>query len=125
MKPRVLLSGVEPHTRKLIIDVLSLTLSTISVETAQSLDEFYTLLNNASNQYTLIILNCETGGKDKYSAAILKIRQQFKKILGTVVLLFESTQDIPDDTILLDIPYVVKPFSLDRFEEIVKTICSP
>lgn len=114
--------GNDLNVQKLIVDILEITFSDIAIDRTTSAEGLFSKLKGKGFDYKLIILDC--GGIRKVNEdIILDIRSKYPHLIERMIVLFDSIEEKPGDEVLLDIPYIIKPFSLDKFGELVKKVC--
>jgi len=123
MKTNVLVAAADMDVHQLVCDVLDICLRNVRVERAMSLQGFWAKIPAPPEQpWHMVFLSAEyireepDGFIDRLMAvnpnAVAKI-----VILGTVADAESGGEG------LIAAPLLIKPFSLDRFEELVKQIC--
>jgi hypothetical protein len=122
MKITVLIVGNELNIQQLISDVCGITFGDSEIIRRTDIDGLYKELDDNRNNYNLILLNCRQG-KKVYEELIPSLRDRYKDVISRIIIIFDSMEEKPDDSVLHDIPNIVKPFSLDKFGEMIQKIC--
>lgn len=123
MAINVLVVGNDLHVHKLVVDILEITLSDVTIEKATNAQVMLKKIETQQYSYDLLVLYLKNSKKDD-ETLILNLRNKYPHLVSRMILLLDSIEEKPDDTILRNIPFVVKPFSLDEFGELVKKVCS-
>ena len=122
MQINVLIVGCDLSAYKLVTDILEMTFNDIKIEKATNVQKMLDKIKTQHYKYDLLVLDLQISKKDE-EALILNLRNKYPLLVSRMILLLDSLEEKPDDTILQNIPYIAKPFSLDEFGEIVKKIC--
>lgn len=122
MPINVLIVGNDLSVHKLVTDILEITFSNINIEKATNAQTMLDKFKTQQYKYDLLIVYLQISKKDD-EVFILNLRSKYPHLISRMILLFDSLEEKPEDTILQNIPYIVKPFSLDEFGDLVKKIC--
>jgi len=123
MKTNVLIADDDMDVHQLVCDVLEICLKKVRVERAMSLPGFWAKLPAASEQpWHLVFLSAEYI-KEESAGFIDRLAAVNPNVIGKVVVLGTAADAESCGEGLMAAPLLVKPFSLDRFEELVKQIC--
>ena len=122
MYTNVLLVGNEMKTHMLIVDILEMTFKNINIEKATNIQALFNKLNEQP-LYDLIIIDCQNSKKDD-EEVINQIRIDYPHLIDRIIFVFDSIEEKPGEEVLMGIPCIVKPFSLDEFDALVKRTCS-
>lgn len=122
MPKRVLIIGNDLITQKLLVDILELTFKKVAIDKIISFDGLDDKLKKQQQEYNLIIIDFYNT-KDVNEDLIVYLRNNYPLIINNLILHFNSVDVKPDDNVLFDIPYVIKPFSLDFFGELLEKVC--
>jgi len=123
MAINVLVVGNDLHVHKLVVDILEITFSDVTIEKATTAQAMIKKLGTKQYRYDLIVLDLQNSKKED-EVLILNLRNKYPHLVSRLILLLDTIEEKPDDTILQKIPFVVKPFSLDKFGELVREVCS-
>jgi DNA-binding NtrC family response regulator len=118
----VLVLGNDLNAHRLIFDILEMTFKNITIERATTIQIMFHKLDERRD-YDLIILDCQNSKKDD-EKIISRLRDEYPDLIDRIIVVFDSWEEKPDDAVMKDIPYIIKPFCLDTFEDIVKRTCS-
>ena len=119
----VVVVGNDLHIHKLVVDILEITFSDVTIEKATTVQAMLKKFEKQQYGFNLLIIDLQNSKKED-EVLILNLRNKYPHLLSRMILLLDSIEEKPDDTILQNIPCVVKPFSLDEFGELVKKVCS-
>ena len=119
----VLVVGNDLHVHKLVVDILEITFSDVTLEKATNTQAMLKKIETQQYSYDLLVLDLQNSKKED-EVLVLNLRNKYPHLASRMILLLDSIEEKPDDTILQGIPFVVKPFSLDAFGELVKQVCS-
>ena len=122
MPINVLIVGSDLSVHKLVTDILEITFSNINIEKATNAQTMFDKFKTQQYKYDLLIVYLQISKKDD-EVFILNLRSKYPHLISRMILFFDSLEEKPEDTILQNIPYIVKPFSLDEFGDLVKKIC--
>ena len=122
MPINVLIVGSDLSAHKLLTDILEITFNNTKIEKATNAQTMLDKFKTQHYKYDLLILDLQISKKDE-EVLILNLRSKYPHLFSRMILLLDSVEEKPEDTILQNIPYIVKPFSLDEFGELVKKIC--
>ena len=119
----VLVVGNDLHVHKLVVDILEITFRDVAIDKATNAQAMLKKFESQQYSYDLLVLDLQNSKKED-EVLILNLRNKYPHLVSRTILLLDSIEEKPDDAILQGIPFVVKPFSLDEFGELVKQVCS-
>ena len=123
MKTNVLVADNDMDVHQLVCDVLEICLRNVKVERAMSPQGFWDKLPAAPEQpWHLVFLSAEYI-KEEPAGFIDRLVAVNPNIIGKVVILGTEADAESCGEGLMAAPLLVKPLSLDRFEELVKQVC--
>lgn len=122
MPINVLIVGSDLSAIKLVTDILEITFDSIKIEKATNAQTMLDKFTTQHYKYDLLVLDLQISKKDE-EVLILNLRSKYPHLFNRMILLLDSVEEKPEDTILQSIPFIVKPFSLDEFGDLVKKIC--
>lgn len=123
MKTNVLVADDDMDVHQLVCDVLEICLRNVKVERAMSLQGFWAKLPAPPERpWHLVFLSAEYI-KEEPVGFIDRLTAANPDVIGKVVILGAAADAESCGESLMAAPLLVKPFSLDRFEELVKQIC--
>ncbi len=117
----ILVVGNEMKMHMLIVDILEMTFKNSNIEQATNVQGLFNKLNEQPD-YDLIIIDCQNSGKED-EELIHQLRMDYPHCIDHTLFLFDPIRGMPGDKVLADISYIVKPFSLDEFDALVKRTC--
>jgi hypothetical protein len=123
MQRKALIIGNDLITQKLLVDILELTFKKVTIDKIISFNGIDEKLNKQLQDYDLIIIDFYNNLKNVNEDLILHLRNNHPSIISSLIFIFRSLDGKPDDNVLFDIPYVIKPFSLDVFSGLLEKIC--
>ncbi|MDR0307225.1 MAG: hypothetical protein LBI42_10360 [Chitinispirillales bacterium] len=121
MKTNVLIADDDMDSHQLMYDILEIIFRNVKIDRTLNLQSFWSKISAKENRYDLVLLSPGLI-KEEQDSFLERLNEANSEVVGKVVLTgpekdFETcAQDIK----LL--PFLPKPFSLDRFEEIVKAM---
>jgi response regulator RpfG family c-di-GMP phosphodiesterase len=130
MKTNVLVADDDMDVQQLMCDVLEISLRNVKVERALSLPVFWSKLPAPPDMpWHLVVLSAEyikedpAGFMERFTAANPDAAGRFV-IVGTAAEAadMESYAESAGESVK-SVPFLIKPFSLEGFEELVKQIC--
>lgn len=122
MPINVLIVGSDLSAHKLVTDILEITFNNTKIEKATNAQTMLDKFKTQHYKYDLLILDLQISKKDE-EVLILNLRSKYPHLFSRMILLLDSVEEKPEDTILQNISYIIKPFSLDEFGDLVKKIC--
>lgn len=122
MPINVLIVGSDLSAHKLLTDILEITFNNTKIEKATNAQTMLDKFKTQHYKYDLLILDLQISKKDE-EVLILNLRSKYPHLFSRMILLLDSVEEKPEDTILQNISYIIKPFSLDEFGDLVKKIC--
>ena len=123
MAIKALVVGNDLHVHKLVVDLLEITFSDVTIEKTTNIQAMLKKIETQQYSYDLLVLDLQNSKKED-EVLVLNLRNKYPYLVSRTILLLDSIEEKPDDTILQNIPFIVKPFSLDEFGELVKEVCS-
>ena len=123
MAIKALVVGNDLHVHKLVVDILEITFSDVTIEKTTNIQAMLKKIETQQYSYDLLVLDLQNSKKED-EVLVLNLRNKYPYLVSRTILLLDSIEEKPDDTILQNIPFIVKPFSLDEFGELVKEVCS-
>lgn len=107
---------LEAH--EFIRDILKISFRNVSIDRVLSPSNLCAKIQDADPQYDLLLYSWKMEDEQNNSL-LLKICSDFPQISKKIVVFSDSKpQSVPSE--LGSIPFIVKPYSLDQFSEIVK-----
>jgi len=123
MKTNVLVADDDMDVHQLVCDILEICLKNVKVERAMSLPGFWAKLPARPEQpWHMVFLSAEYI-KEEPAGFIDRLAAVNPDVIGKVVVLGSPADAESGGEGLMAAPLLVKPFSLDKFEELVKHIC--
>ena len=123
MAIKALVVGNDLHVHKLVVDILEITFSDVTIEKTTNIQAMLKKIETQQYSYDLLVLDLQNSKKED-EVLVLNLRNKYPYLVSRTILFLDSIEEKPDDTILQNIPFIVKPFSLDEFGELVKEVCS-
>jgi DNA-binding NtrC family response regulator len=123
MSIRVLVVETDLHEHKVIHDILEVCLKDVRITRALNFDSFLAKIRRAKAPFNMILYDYhfeESSGKNALEA-ILKEKPE---LISIVVLLNGLDKEIINNPAVKNLPFILKPYSLDKFSEVVKKITS-
>jgi DNA-binding NtrC family response regulator len=130
MKTNILVADDDMDVQQLMCDALEISLRKVRIERAMSLSGFWAKLPAAPDKpWQLVVLSAEyikeepAGFMERFMAANPEAAGRVV-IVGTAAdaAVLESYAETAGEGVKAA-PFLVKPFSLDGFEELVKQVC--
>ena len=119
MAMKVLLADHDLDVHKLIADILPILFRNVTIDRVMKSEGVLEKLGSPEANYGLVIVDLQLGDVDGQSI-VTAIQARFPEVLERLVLIVDSPDAVPKDTVFNEIPHVTKPFSLDEFGEIVR-----
>ena len=119
---RALVVEDDMEQQKVIQDILEITLKDAKIERAMNANSIFTKLRRAKPSYNIILFDLSfhaAPGLDVLAA----VRSEFPGLERNIAVLVNSLQEYQASAPAHGLAYILKPFSLDSFSEIVKQIC--
>jgi DNA-binding NtrC family response regulator len=124
MKTNVLVADNDMDVHQLVCDVLEICLRNVKVERAMSLQGFWAKLPAQPEQPWHVVFLSAEYIKEEPDGFADRLTAVNPNVIGKVVILgAEADAELCGEGGLMAAPLLVKPFSLDRFEELVKQVC--
>jgi len=121
MSVRVLIIGNDVHIHKLVVDIIEITFKEVTIDRAANEEALLSKLDSQEYSYNLIIFDCHND-KETDEELITSLKNTRPHLLDHLIVLIDSEAEKPAEEVLQKISYVIKPFSLDEFGELVKKI---
>jgi DNA-binding NtrC family response regulator len=121
MPIRVLVAETDLHEHKVIHDILGVCLKDVRITRVLNFDSFLTTIRRAKSPFNMILYDYhfeESTGKN----ALESILKEKPELVSIVVLLNGLDKEIINNPAVKNIPFILKPYSLDKFSEVVKRI---
>jgi DNA-binding NarL/FixJ family response regulator len=119
---RVLIAEEDLNFHRIINDILEMSLKEVQIERAMSVEGLLDKVRSNEGAYSLILYNIHfdegTSGQ-----ALLELRQHFPQLQPRIVVLVDTDDDVDHHPEAAGLARATKPFSLDEFSELVKSIC--
>ena len=121
MLKQVLVAEEDLHEHKLIHDILGISIKDVKITRALNAESFIDKAMKNETPWDLILYDFHFDERSG-SNALLTILRAKPELASDVVLLNGSAQEIKANPLFMNLPYILKPFSLDNFSEVVKRI---
>ena len=121
MMKKVLVADDDLDVHELVRDILQINFKQVKVERALSTKSFLKKLDDAKDPYDLILFNIRLN--ENGNNCLSSVQQQYPSIMERIILLADSPEE-REQQFSRRMPCVSKPFSLDRFGEVIKKVCS-
>jgi DNA-binding NtrC family response regulator len=121
MPIRVLVAEEDLHEHKVVHDILGVCFKEVRITRALNFDSFLTKVTRTKVPFDLILYDYHFDAHSGKNAllALLKEKPEFMK---SVVILNGQAEEITQNPAFKNLPYILKPYSLDNFSEVVKRI---
>jgi DNA-binding response OmpR family regulator len=117
-KKSLLIAGCDLDIHQVVSDILEITFKGIEVDRALDREKFIERLNDVT-VYSLIVVDVSIDGSEGESIIDL-LEREYARYLDRVVFILESRTEADGNTGYSGYPHVVKPFSLDEFDTVVR-----
>lgn len=122
MAVNVLLAGTDFDVQRLVVDVVEMTYSEVEIERALDFNALHLKLEDNPSKYSVFIFdgpmvkafNDEMVSMDENKIALFE-----KK----VILISDSEEDLEQNGFKDRFTHLIKPFSLDTFQDLIKETC--
>lgn len=119
MAVTVLLAGTDFEVQKLVVDVVEMTYNEVEIERALDFEALHEKLDEDASKYNVFIFdgpmvkafNEEMGNMDSHKIELFE-----KK----VILISDSEDDLLQNGFKDRFTHLIKPFSLDAFQDLIK-----
>jgi len=121
MKTNVLIADDDMDSHQLMDDILEIIFRNVEIDRTLNLQGFWSKISAPGSRYDLVLLSPGLI-KEEQGAFLERLREVNPESAQKIVL---TGKEHDFETCALDIkllPFLAKPFSLDRFEEIVKAM---
>jgi DNA-binding NtrC family response regulator len=123
MPVNVLIADDDLDVHELIHDILEINFKNVKIDRALTAESFLEKVTNAAPPFDLYIIDMHLNeGEEKDILSM--VREQFPQMLTKIIIIAGSPEEVTGNESVKDIPYLVKPFSLDYFGDIVKKVYS-
>ena len=123
MAIHVLVVGNDIHIHKLVVDILEITLNDVEIERATNAEGFFVKHENNVNPFNLFIIDCNHD-KSSNEDFLYEVHDRYSDCIDKMIILIDSIDEKPNNEALRNITYIIKPFSLDEFGDLVKKLVS-
>jgi DNA-binding NtrC family response regulator len=121
-KTNVLVADDNMGTHRLMRDVIEINLKAVRVERAVSLQSFWAKLPAPPEQpWHLVFLSADYVNEEP-EGFMDRVRAANPDVDGKIVLMGTAADIESCGEDVKKLPFLVKPFSLDRFEELIKQV---
>jgi len=122
-KTNVLVADDYMSNQRLLRDVLEINFKAVKVERAVSLQSFWTKLPAPPEQpWHLVFLSADYV-KEEPDGFMDRMKTVNPDAVGKTVIVGTAADMESCGEAVKPAPFLVKPFSLDRFEELIKQVC--
>ena len=118
---RVLIADDDVDSHELIDDLIEINFRDVTIDHALTKESCLDKIRAAETYPSLVLFNIDLDSNDKESI-IPRLKEQHPELLDRVV--FIASDQPSADKISNRWPLLIRPFSLDRFEEVVKRACA-
>lgn len=121
MYVRVLVAETDLHEHKVIHDILGVCFKDVRITRALNFDSFISKVRKAKSPYNIILYDYhfeESSGKN----ALQVMLAEKPDLMSTIILLNGLDKEIIQNPAVKNLPFILKPYSLDKFSEAVKKI---
>jgi len=123
MKTNVLIADDYMGTHRLLRDVIEICIKRVKVESAVSQQNFWDKLPaSPEHPWHLIFISADYLN-DEPECFIDRIKTVNPDVVGKYVIIGTAEEAESCGDAVKDIPFLVKPFSLDKLEDLIKQIC--
>lgn len=122
MAVNVLLAGTDFDIQRLVVDVVEMTYSDVEIERALDFDALHSKLDDNPSKYNVFIFDgpmVKAFNDEMGSMSDDKITLFEKK----VILISDSEDDLTTNGFKDRFTHLIKPFSLDTFQDLIKETC--
>lgn len=126
MKTNVLVADDDMAVHKLLCDVLEISLKGVRIERAMSLQSFWAKLPAPPEQqpWQLVFLSADYI-REEPDGFIDRVAAVSPDVVGRVIAVGAATDTETSGGDLGGLPFLVRPFSLDNFDALVKRLLVP
>lgn len=122
MVKKVLVADDDLDVHQLVHDILQINFQQVTIDRALNGKSFLQKVQAAKPPYDLILFNIRMDSENG-SDLLDTIRLQHPAVMDRMILLADSPAE-DEQEMRQEVPCVSKPFSLDRFGEVIKKVCS-
>lgn len=123
MNVNVLMASSDLDVHELVKDLINITYKNAKIDKALNCDRMIQKLNDPDMTYNLVIMDYSLGQSEGMNA-LSCFKDHFPHMKERIVLVMDSTAHLSEDEVSHGIPCIVKPFSLDEFDTVVKKVCN-
>jgi DNA-binding NtrC family response regulator len=124
IKTNVLVADDYMGSHRLMSDVLEINFKAVRVERAVSLQSFWAKLPAPPEDqpWHLVFLSADLV-KEEPEGLMDRVKAANPDVIGKMIIVGTAAdaESLEDD--VKAVPFLIKPFSLDRFEELIKQVC--
>lgn len=117
-KKSALIAGCDLDLHQVVSDILEITFKGIEIDRALDHEKLVERLNDETT-YNLIVVDGSIDGSERESIVDI-LEKEHGRYLDRVVFILSSRPETGDNTGFAGYPHVVKPFSLDEFDTVVR-----
>ncbi len=117
-KKSALIVGCDLDIHQVVSDILEITFKGIEIDRAMDRDKFVERLND-DKLYNLVVVDVSIDGVEEDNAVHL-LEKEYGQYLDRAVFILSSPPEADESAVYSGYPHVVKPFSLDEFDTVVR-----
>jgi len=121
MEVKVLIADDDMDVQHLMYDILEINFRDVVIDRALSLQSFWKKVSVADNKYRFIFLTTEYI-KEEPEGFLDRLTAANPDVLSSLILMGSAADVEAYGEEAGRLPFLEKPFSLDRFEEAVKAV---
>jgi DNA-binding NtrC family response regulator len=118
---RVLIADDDLDSHELIDDLIEINFRDVEIERALTKESFLIKIGTAKSPYNLILFNLDIEKAGNGREVVEHLEANHPELLKRMV--FISSDVHASESINADYLVLTKPFSLDRFGEVVQKVC--
>jgi DNA-binding response OmpR family regulator len=119
---RVLIAEEDLNFHRIINDILEMSLREVQIERAMSVAGLLDKVRSSDGAYSLILYNIHFD-EGESGQGLAELRHNFPALQSRIVVLVDTDDDVEHHPEAAGLAIATKPFSLDEFSELVKSIC--
>ena len=121
MSLKVLIVSHNLDIHQLVTDIIKIVFKKVAIERAHDINSLEEKLLGDSDEYGLVLLDSDFNDKHVEEAYTI-LKEKSVALLKRLVVIADKSTVPGEENVLSQHPMLVRPFSLDKFEQITKEV---